>query len=618
MTTFKSLGLSDDILQSIEKLGFETPTPIQEKTIPVLLENENDLIGLAQTGTGKTAAFGLPIIQQVIAESKETQALILSPTRELCLQIAKDLKTYATNSEHINITAVYGGASAETQIAELRRGAQIVVGTPGRTLDLINRKKLIVKNIRFLVLDEADEMLSMGFKDELDGILETTPKTRQTLLFSATMPQDIIRISKTYMENPIEISVGKRNEGAANIDHIYYEVHARDRYEVLKRVADMNPKIYGIVFCRTRHETKEVADKLMQDGYNADALHGDLSQAQRDHVMNRFRSGHLQLLVATDVAARGLDVNDLSHIINYNLPDEDEVYIHRSGRTGRAGKSGISLSILHMREKHKLRAIEKKIGKQFEKKQIPTGKEICEKQLFNQIDKVEMVEVNEDQINPFLEVIYKKLSWLDREELIKRFVSVEFNRFLDYYKNAHDLNLAAKSETRHRDDFKSRRDNRDRNDRGDRPQRRRDNSDDFSGKRERNFDIDYSRFFINKGSKDNLNPASLIGLINKYARERNVEIGKIEIMKSFSFFEVDRKSERTVIDSFQGAEFDKSPVMLEVANPKSGSGFRGENEKKRVKKTDKRKTSDFSKGSDKGKKKDFKSNPDKGKRKPKK
>jgi ATP-dependent RNA helicase DeaD len=620
MTTFKSLGLSDEILQSIEKLGFETPTPIQEKTIPVLLENENDLIGLAQTGTGKTAAFGLPIIQHIVTESKDTQALILSPTRELCLQITKDLKSYATSSQQINIVAVYGGASAETQIAELRRGAQIVVGTPGRTLDLINRKKLVVKNIRFLVLDEADEMLSMGFKDELDGILETTPKTRQTLLFSATMPQEIVRISKTYMNNPIEISVGKRNEGAANIEHIYYEVHAKDRYEVLKRVADMNPRIYGIVFCRTRHETKEVADKLMQDGYNADALHGDLSQAQRDHVMNRFRSGHLQLLVATDVAARGLDVNDLSHIINYNLPDEDEVYIHRSGRTGRAGKSGVSLSILHMREKHKLRAIEKKIGKSFVKKQIPTGKEICEKQLFNLIDKVETVEVNESQINPFLDVIYQKLNWLDREELIKRFVSVEFNRFLDYYKNAHDLNLSAgKGDTSFRDDFKGRKDRRDRNDRedrGDRSGRRRDNQDDLSGKRERSQDIEFSRFFINKGSKDNLNPASLIGLINKYTRERNIEIGKIEIMKSFSFFEVDKKSERLIVSSFQEAEFDKTPVMLEVANPKSGSGFRGENEKKRKKKSESRFNDERPRGGEKTKRKDFKSNPDKGKRKP--
>jgi ATP-dependent RNA helicase DeaD len=631
MTTFKSLGLSDEILQSIEKLGFETPTPIQEKTIPILLANENDLIGLAQTGTGKTAAFGMPIIQK-ITESKETQALILSPTRELCLQIANDLKSYAKFSDKINIVAVYGGASAEGQISELRRGAQIVVGTPGRTLDLINRRKLIVNNIRFLVLDEADEMLTMGFKDELDGILEGTPKEKQTLLFSATMPQDIVRISKTYMSNPIEISVGKRNEGADNIEHIYYEVHARDRYEALKRIADINPKIYGIVFCRTRMETKDIADKLMQDGYNADALHGDLSQAQRDHVMGRFRSKHLQLLVATDVAARGLDVNDLTHIINFNLPDEDEVYIHRSGRTGRAGKSGISLSILHMREKHKLRAIEKKIGKRFEKKQVPSGKEICEIQLFNLIDKFQQVEINEKQIDPFLEVIYDKLSSLDREELIKRFVSVEFNQFLEYYKNARDLNANEKTEggdrsDRGRRDSRSSRDERgghdDRDRRNDRGERfrsvddrerpgRRDRSDDSGDRRKANADIEFSRFFIDKGSKDSLNPASLIGLINKYSHEKGIEIGKIEIMKSFSFFEIDKKFERKLAESFQGAVFDDSPVMLEAANSKGG-GFREEGERKKKKKSFENRNSEAPRSSSKRKKSDPKPY-DKGKR----
>lgn len=606
MTTFKSLGLSDEILQSITNLGFETPTPIQEKTIPILLENENDLIGLAQTGTGKTAAFGLPIIQK-ITESKETQALILSPTRELCLQIANDLKSYAKNSDKINIVAVYGGASADTQIAALRKGAQIVVGTPGRTLDLINRKRLIVNNIRFLVLDEADEMLTMGFKDELDGILETTPKEKQTLLFSATMPQDIVRISKTYMTNPMEISVGKRNEGADNIEHIYYEVHARDRYEALKRIADINPNIYGIVFCRTRMETKDIADKLMQDGYSADALHGDLSQAQRDHVMGRFRSKHLQLLVATDVAARGLDVNDLTHIINFNLPDEDEVYIHRSGRTGRAGKSGISLSILHMREKHKLRAIEKKIGKKFEKMEVPSGKEICEKQLFNLIDRFEQVEVNDTQIEPFLDVIYEKLSTLDREELIKRFVSVEFNRFLEYYKNARDLNAVEKSSGsgrdrdggdregrdrgRSRDRDRDRDRNRDREDSGRSRNERSSRSDDSPSRRQSFSNTEFSRFFINKGSKDDLNPVALIGLINKYSKERGIEIGKIEIMKSFSFFEIDQAYERKLMASFKDAVLDDSPVMLELASSKGG-GLYEEGDRKKKKKPSESKNSD--------------------------
>lgn len=626
MTTFKSLGLSDEILQSITLLGFETPTPIQEKTIPVLLENENDLIGLAQTGTGKTAAFGLPIIQK-ITESKDTQALILSPTRELALQIANDLKAYSKFSDKINIVAVYGGASAEGQIAELRRGAQIVVGTPGRTLDLINRNKLIVKNVRYLVLDEADEMLTMGFKDDLDGILAGTPKEKQTLLFSATMPQEIVRISKTYMTKPIEISVGNRNEGADNIEHIYYEVHARDRYEALKRISDMNPNIYGIVFCRTRMETKDIADKLMQDGYNADALHGDLSQAQRDHVMGRFRSRHLQLLVATDVAARGLDVNDLTHIINFNLPDEDEVYIHRSGRTGRAGKSGISLSILHMREKHKLRAIEKRIGKKFEKLAVPSGKEICEKQLFNLIDKFQQVEVNDSQIEPFLEVIYEKLQSIDREELIKRIVSLEFNRFLEYYKNARDLNVAAKSDDRRRDDDRGDRrgrKDRDRGDRNERADRRdrsdrrdRDRSDAPAAKRERNFDGEFSRFFINKGSKDNLNPASLIGLINKYTREHNLDIGKIEIMKSFSFFEVNKGAERKLMDGFRDATFDSEPVMLEAANSKSG-GFRADGDIKKKKRSSEGGRGDSYKSFSRGRKTDSGRNPDKGKRRPKK
>ncbi len=626
MTTFKSLGLSDEILQSIALLGFETPTPIQEQTIPILLENENDLIGLAQTGTGKTAAFGLPIIQK-ITSSKDTQALILSPTRELALQIANDLKAYSKNSDKINIVAVYGGASAEAQISELRRGAQIVVGTPGRTLDLINRKKLLVNNVRYLVLDEADEMLTMGFKDDLDGILAGTPKEKQTLLFSATMPSEIVRISKTYMNNPTEISVGKRNEGADNIEHLYYEVHARDRYEALKRISDMNPNIYGIVFCRTRMETKDIADKLMQDGYNADALHGDLSQAQRDHVMGRFRSRHLQLLVATDVAARGLDVNDLTHIINFNLPDEDEVYIHRSGRTGRAGKSGVSLSILHMREKHKLRAIEKKIGKPFQKLAVPSGQEICEKQLFNLIDKFQHVEVNDSQIEPYLEVIYEKLQSLDREELIKRFVSVEFNRFLDYYKNARDLNAAAakgddRSRKNDRGDRKGRKD-RDRGERRERPERgergeRRERSDAPTGKRDRNFDGEFSRFFINKGSKDNLNPASLIGLINKYTREHNIDIGKIEIMKSFSFFEIGEGSERALMDGFRDAAFDGEPVMLEAANSKTGGGFRAEAEGKKKKKNTVGHRSDSFKSFSRGKKKDTGSNPDKGKRRPKK
>jgi len=423
MITFKETGLNQDILKALDELGFENPTPIQEKTIPHLLSEEQDLIGFAQTGTGKTAAFGLPVIQKIDTDSKKTQAIILSPTRELCVQIAKDLDNYSKYTKGLSVAAVYGGASIDQQVRSLNKGAQIVVGTPGRTLDLIKRKKLKLSTVRFLILDEADEMLTMGFKDDLDAILEGTPDDKQTLLFSATMPKEIAAIAKKYMKDAIEISAGKKNIGAENVNHVYYMVNARDRYLALKRIADINPKIYGIVFCRTRRETKEVAEKLMADGYNADALHGDLSQAQRDYVMNRFRVKNLQLLVATDVAARGLDVTDLSHIINYNLPDDLEVYIHRSGRTGRAGKKGVCLTIIHSRETGKIKMIQKKVGKPFEHAPVPSGKEICGKQLYNLIDKIEKIEVDNSQIDQFLPEIYKKLEWLSREDLIKHFVS---------------------------------------------------------------------------------------------------------------------------------------------------------------------------------------------------
>lgn len=570
MNNFQELNLDDKIISAITELGFIKPTPIQELVIPVLLESNRDLVGLAQTGTGKTAAFGLPMIQRSDTKTKNTQGLILSPTRELCIQIAKDLQSYAKFDRNLRITAVYGGSSIETQINELRKGSHIVVGTPGRTLDLIKRKKLNVSEINIVVLDEADEMLTMGFKEDLNSILEKTPETKQTLLFSATMPAGIVKISGKFMKNPVEITAGSKNTGADNVKHIYYEVQARDRYEALKRIADMNPKIYGIIFCRTRRETKEIADKLIQDGYNADALHGDLSQAQRDSVMNKFRTNHLQLLVATDVAARGLDVDDLTHIINYNLPDENEVYIHRSGRTGRAGKSGISLSILHMREKHKLRAVEKMIGHKFEKKLVPSGKEICGKQLFNLVEKVEKVEIDESQIDPFLDVIYKKLEWLNREDLIKKFVSVEFNRFLSYYKGAKDLNKSNDS----------------RESRGERGSRQK---KDKRSRNEIHSEAGFSRLFINVGSSNGLNPASLIGLINQYTKERNIDIGRIEIMKNFSFFEVDTTFEKKILKAFQNANFNDIKLVAELANPKqskqdrrsSGNFNRKSNFKKR-------------------------------------
>jgi ATP-dependent RNA helicase DeaD len=580
MTLFNEMGLRSEILQAIEELGFEQPTPIQEKTVPFLLEKKQDMVALAQTGTGKTAAFGLPILQQIDSTQKAIQALILSPTRELALQIASDVNNYSKHLPKINVAVVYGGADIRKQINELERGVQIVVGTPGRTLDLIKRKKLKVNEIRWLVLDEADEMLSMGFKDDLDAILENSPAGKQTLLFSATMPKEIVAIANKYMTNPLEISVGKKNTGAENVEHHYYVVHAKDRYLALKRVADINPNIYGIIFCRTRIETKEVADKLMQDGYNADALHGDLSQSQRDHVMARFRTKHLQMLVATDVAARGLDVNDLTHVINYNLPDDPEIYIHRSGRTGRAGKNGISVTLIHLREKSKMRQVEKNVNKTFIQKEVPTGKEICEKQLFSLIDKVEKIEVNEVQIGEFMPVIYKKLAWLDREELIKHFVSVEFNRFLDYYKNAPDINVDESRQydrdsesgergrrRRGRDEFSSRGERSDRSDRSERSDRgvRRERTERTDRKRG---GYDFSRFFFNLGKKDGVSKRTIIDLINQNLPNQSVEIGSIEVLKNFSFFEIDKRYEREVLKAFKNANYKGQRVGIDIAKGK--------------------------------------------------
>lgn len=557
MTLFKEMGLSTEIQSAIEELGFEQPTPVQEKTIPFLLENTQDVVALAQTGTGKTAAFGLPIIEQIDTEQKSIQALILSPTRELAMQIASDLKKYSKNVKNLRSAVVYGGSDIRAQIKDLEKGPQIVVGTPGRTLDLIKRKKLRVEEIRWVVLDEADEMLSMGFKDDLDAILENSPEEKQTLLFSATMPKEIVAISQKYMTNIHEISVGKRNMGADTVEHNYYLVHAKDRYLALKRVADVNPNIYGIIFCRTRAETKDVADKLMQDGYNADALHGDLSQAQRDHVMARFRGKHLQMLVATDVAARGLDVNDLTHVINYNLPDDPEVYVHRSGRTGRAGKKGVSVTLIHMREKGKLKQVERSINKPFVKKDVPSGKQICEKQLFSLIDRVEKIEVNEEQIGEFMPVIYKKLAWLDREELIKHFVSVEFNRFLKYYENAKDINV---DESRERGSGRDR----DRGRRRGKEERGRDRGD-RGGRRGGG---NMSRFFFSLGKKNGINKRAIIDLINQNTPGKSIDIGSIEVLKGFSFFEIDSNYERELVKAFKNARFKGQRVNIEIANKK--------------------------------------------------
>ena len=539
MDNFKQTRLHPDILKAITKMGFETPTPIQAKTIPHLMASAHDLIATAQTGTGKTAAFGLPSIHLTDMEDRRTQTLVLCPTRELCMQITKDLGNFSKYINGMNILAVYGGASIQAQIKSLKKGAQIVIGTPGRTKDLIKRKRLDISHVARVVLDEADEMLTMGFKKDLEMILAQTPQEKQTLLFSATMSKRVVEITKSYMNNPLEIAAARMNIAAENVQHIYYMVNAKDRYEVIKRIIDINPGIYGIVFCRTRRETKEVANKLMHDGYNADTLNGDLSQVQRDEVMGRFRNRQLQILVATDVAARGLDVDDLSHVINFNLPDDDEIYVHRSGRTGRAGKKGISIIIIHTREVRKIREIEKKFSITFIRETVPSGLDICKKRLYTLIGKVENVEVDEQQIGQFMPDIYKKLEWLEREELVKHFVSTEFNRYLSYYKNARDINISGDSMGGER----NKREKRSREDR---------RNTSFAG------------FYVNVGFQHKLNPGRLIGLINKCLRSSDAVIGKIEVMKTFSFFEIDNKWESKLFVGFKGKKFEGIPLLIEV------------------------------------------------------
>lgn len=545
MTHFNETGLGDKMLEAIKVLGFETPTPVQAEVIPAILQGNENIIALAQTGTGKTAAFGLPLLEQTDTSSSNISGMILCPTRELCIQITKDLENYAQFLPHLKVCPVYGGADITRQIRKLKDGVHIVVGTPGRALDLIKRKVLRIQQLRWLVLDEADEMLNMGFQEDLDSILAETPAEKRTLLFSATMPNGIRKIAEKYMHNPLEITVGTRNVSTENVQHHYYMVQARDRYMALKRIADIHPGIYSIVFCRTRHETKDVAEKLIQDGYNADALHGDLSQAQRDHVMGRFRNKTLQMLVATDVAARGLDVSDLTHVINYNLPDDPEAYIHRSGRTGRAGKQGVSISIIHSRETGRVRDLERITGRELQRKMVPSGRDICEKQLFNLIDKMEHIMVNDEQIEQYMPVIYKKLEWLSREELIKKFVSIEFNRFLDYYKHAVDINVT--KEKREQRDSRSDRGGRDQ---GDARRRNRDEQPEFA------------KLFVNIGSKNGLTPPKMIGLINDYGKSRRIQIGRIDIQRNFSFFEVEAAAAAKLINGFRGAGYDD--VALEV------------------------------------------------------
>lgn len=586
METYAESGLKEEIIKAVTEMGFEKPTPIQAKAIPHLTSEKGDLVALAQTGTGKTAAFSLPICEQVDPSDRNIQAFILSPTRELALQIANDIKDFTKYLRGVKVVPVYGGARIDTQIRQLQDGCQIVAGTPGRVCDLIRRKKLDLSNINWVVLDEADEMLSMGFKEELDFILEQTPDEKQTLLFSATMPKDISRIAKKYMTDPFEITAGTKNSGAKNVEHVFYPVSFRNKYNTLKRIADINPDIYGIIFCRTRRETKEIADKLMADGYNADALHGDLSQAQRDVVMGRFRAKHLQILVATDVAARGIDVNDLTHVINYNLPDNPESYIHRSGRTGRAGKAGISIAIISSKEVRKIRTLERMVGKDFTKGIVPKGRDITEVRLFDVIKKLKAVEVDEENIAEFMPAIHENLGDLDKEDLVKRIVSVEFNRLLAYYKNAPDLNERDngrdRDRGRDRDDRRRGRDrdrdrgrNRDRDRGGDRERGRgRDRDRDRSQRAEDN--SKYTRFHINVGSKQELNPARLMGIINDFPTINKADIGQIEIFKKFSFFDIDAEYHDEVLKTFNGTEFEGNTIKVEpVKTPPKPSKRRG-------------------------------------------
>lgn len=513
---YSQSGLNEDILKSIDELGFIDSTPVQSAAIPFILSKKNDLIALAQTGTGKTAAFGLPILQQVDVNNKNTQAIILSPTRELCMQICDDLRNYSKHLKGITITSVYGGASIDTQLKALKKGVHIVVGTPGRTLDLIKRRALNLETIKWVVLDEADEMLNMGFQEDLDAILENTPKEKRTFLFSATMPKSVLRIAERYMNTWEKIAVDSENSGSENVQHDYYVTKASNRYEALKRIVDVQPDIYGIIFTRTRIEAKDLADSLVQNGYNADALHGDVPQAQRTVVMNRFKKRQLQLLVATDVAARGVDVTDLTHVINYNLPDDREVYVHRSGRTGRAGKFGISIAIVHSRELNKIKDIERFAKIKFTRQQIPTGSEICERQLFKLVGKIEETQVSEQQIEKFLPAIYDKLSHLTREELIQKMVSVEFNRFLEYYKNAQDLNVDVKSD---------------------------------SG-RERKEKENFSTLSLSVGKHEGMDVRNLIGMINELTDSNDIPIGRIVLSDHETLFEVENGHKEKVLTAF--------------------------------------------------------------------
>ncbi|HEY9045812.1 MAG TPA: DEAD/DEAH box helicase [Ohtaekwangia sp.] len=543
MKSFESLGLSRGLVESVQQIGFETPTPIQEKAIPVLLNGNRDFVGLAQTGTGKTAAFGLPLLELVDDRSRDTQALVLAPTRELGLQIASDLENFSEKFKSFNIVAVYGGSSISEQIRKVKKGAQIIVATPGRLIDLIDRKAINLNTIKYVVLDEADEMLNMGFKDDLDKILSFTPDDKATWLFSATMPREVRAIMKNYMSDPFELTVGEQNTGNVNIEHNYVIVQENNRYPALKRILDYNPDIFGLIFCRTRIDTQKIAEMLMKDGYNADSLHGDLTQQQRDRVMMKFRQRALQILVATDVAARGIDVEDITHVIHLNIPDEMEFYTHRSGRTARAGKKGVSIAMISKRELGKVKQIEKTLKSPFKRMMIPTGADVCQKQLLALMHRVREVKVNEDEIAEFLPAIEAELKDVSKQELIKRFASIEFNRFLDYYRNAPDLNVEGKR------------------------------GSSSEGGEERY--STGSRFFINLGKMDGIDVSKMLELIDDHAGVSKKDIGKIDLKGAYSFFEVEPSRAEEIVSGLNGIEYKGRQVRVEITEQKQSGGSRG-------------------------------------------
>lgn len=547
--TFEELGVSEPLRKAVEELGFETPMPVQERVIPHLLNEDGDVVALAQTGTGKTAAFGLPVLQRLDPALDKPQALILSPTRELCLQIASDLADFSKYMPDIKVIPVYGGSSIQSQIRALKSGAQVIVATPGRLIDLINRGVVKLDDVHTVILDEADEMLNMGFLDSINEILDHVPENRKMLMFSATMPKEIARIANKYMRNPQEFVVGTRNEGAANVRHIYYMVNARDKYLALKRIADDSPNIYAIIFCRTRRDTQEIAENLIRDGYNADSLHGDLSQQQRDMVMQKFRDRVITLLVATDVAARGLDVDDLTHVINYGLPDDAAVYTHRSGRTGRAGKSGVSIAIIHSREKGRLREIERIIGKTFERKEVPTPEHIIEKQLFSLADRIERVEVDDNEMEKYLPGVMKKLGWLSSEDVIKRVLSLEFHRLLEYYKDAPKIDFIDEKPAKPRKERKERNDAPRSNEEKDR----------------RTASKGMARVYVNVGKRDGFFAGNLIEMLNKNIPGPRVDVGRIDLLPSYSLFDVKKADAKRVVNGLKGADFLGKRLYSEIA-----------------------------------------------------